>query len=360
MRLKHLAFVLIFVFALFACTQTTPSSTQIASFTVSPTSETLPAQTAQPVERLPRTTTPGAVAEPGPVEGASSGQSLPQNTTQPVSGAATPLSTPVTSPMAKATLAPDAWQQLPVIPQQISDASRQIYLRGLEMGNNPHAFSKVGDCGSTPSWFLGDFDRGPKYYRLGDYQELTQVIQFFQGSFGRTSLAAKSGFNASSVLTALWADRSQCESKETPLACEYRLNRPSFSLITLGTNDVWHQDVFEDRMRQIIEFSMEKGIVPILATKADNREGDGKINATIARLAVEYDLPLWNYWRAVQDLPDQGLQPDQAHLTWGPNRFDDPQAMQTGWTQRNLTALQVLDVVWRGVTTEKQVSTKKP
>ena len=267
--------------------------------------------------------------------------SPPPEAVHPTTTGSSPVSTP----------APDAWQQMPVIPQ-VSDSARQIYQKGLKMGSNPHAFSKVGDCGSTPSWFLGDFDRGPKYYSLGDYQYLSAVIQQYAGSFGRTSLAAKSGFNASSVFASLWADRSLCQVNETPLACEYRLNKPSIALITLGTNDVWHQDVFESKMRAIIEYSIQNGVLPVLATKADNDEGDGSINATLVRLANEYDIPLWNYWRAVQTLPDKGLQPDGAHITWGPNRFDDPQAMTRGWTIRNLTALQTLDAVWRGVTAQ--------
>jgi hypothetical protein len=263
--------------------------------------------------------------------------------------AQTRLPTPILEVTPKPTLPPDAWTTLPVVPP-VPPRVKEIYLRGLELGNNPRAFSKVGDCGSTPAWFLGDFDRGPRYFNLGDYQSLAGVILEFQGSFARTSLAAKSGFNASSVFAPLWANRKFCESNETPLACEYRLHRPVFAFITLGTNDVWHMDTFEAQMRRIIEFSIEKGVVPILATKADNEEGDGSINATIAALAHEYDIPLWNYWLALQPLPDHGLQDDQAHITWGPNRFDDPQAMEKGWPMRNLTALQVLDAVWQAVT----------
>jgi hypothetical protein len=253
------------------------------------------------------------------------------------------------APTALPTLKPDEWQELPIVPE-ISATPRRIYSRGLELGNNPQAFSKIGDCGSTPAWFLGDFDRGPKYYRLGEYQNLQPVIEAFQGSYGRTSLSAKSGFNASSVFTTLWSDRSVCEADESPIACEYRLNRPIAAFITLGSNDVFHQESFEPQMRKIIEFSIERGVIPILATKADNAEKDGSINATIANLAREYDVPLWNYWRAVQPLPNHGLQEDGVHLTWGPNRFDDPQVMTTAWTVRNLTALQTLDVVWRAVT----------
>ena len=34
------------------------------------------------------------------------------------------------------------------------------------------------------------------------------------------------------------------------------------------------------------------------------------LNRTIVRLAYEYDLPVWNYWLAVQGLPDRGLDRD--------------------------------------------------
>ena len=245
----------------------------------------------------------------------------------------------------------DEWQNLPVIPA-VSPRAREIFQRGLQLGRNPHAFSKVGDCGSTPAWFLGDFDRGPRFYELGEYTALENVIAHFQGSFGRASLAAKAGFSTSSLLAPLWADREQCEANENPLACEYRLHNPSIALITLGTNDVWHADSFEPQMRQVIEYSIELGILPVLATKADNLEKDGSLNATIAQLAVEYELPLWNYWLAVQPLPDGGLQEDEAHITWGANRFNDPNAMQKGWPVRNLTALQVLDSVLQAVSEE--------
>ncbi len=270
---------------------------------------------------------------------------LPAPETLAPTPAATLPDPPTATSSPTATIAHQDWRLMPVIPA-ISDKVTQIYQRGQELGNNPLAFSKIGDCGSTPAWFLGDFDRGPAFYRLGDYQDLDSVIQAYQGSYGRTSLAARSGFNASSVFTSLWSDRKQCDANETPLACEYRNHRPSVAFIMLGTNDVWHPDEFEPQMRKIIEFSIEQGIVPVLSTKADNAEGDESINATIARLALEYDIPLWNYWAAVQGLPDKGLQEDLAHLTWARNFFDDPEAMEKAWPVRNLTALQILQAIW--------------
>ena len=66
-----------------------------------------------------------------------------------------------------------------------------------------------------------------------------------------------------------------------------------------------------------------------------------------------YEIPLWNFWAAVQSLPGYGLQEDGVHLTWAGNRFDDPEAMSRGWPIRNLTALQALDAVRKGIAEQK-------
>ncbi len=297
------------------------------------------AQSTQPIVPT-NTSTSNITINPTTTSQSPAGITTATQTKAPIEATAT------NSPEPAPTLSPDAWMSMPVVPE-ISDRVVEIYRRGLEFGNNPRAFSKIGDCGSTPAWFLGNFDRNSKYYSLGEHQYLEPIIQEFQGSYERTSLAAKSGFNASSIFAPIWADRDFCQPGESPLACEFRIHQPMFAFITLGTNDIWHQEDFEPQMRKIIETSIENGVIPILSTKADNLEGDNSINATIAKLAVEYEIPLWNYWLAVQPLPNHGLQKDGAHLTWGPTQFDDPQALQTAWTIRNLTALQVLNAVWQ-------------
>ncbi|HSB65104.1 MAG TPA: hypothetical protein VLD65_00915, partial [Anaerolineales bacterium] len=104
--------------------------------------------------------------------------------------------------------------------------------------------------------------------------------------------------------------------------------------------------------------------VPIIATKADNIEGNHLINETIANLAQDYDIPLWNFWAAVQDLPNHGLAAydpsgsvDMFHLTHGENYnfSDDPTLEKSGWTMRNLTALQALDAVRRGLAEQPSI-----
>ncbi len=114
---------------------------------------------------------------------------------------------------------PEFWKELPVVPDGISQKVREIYAHGLAMGNNPNAFSKVGDCNSTVPYFLADFDRGPTVYNLGEYEELQPTIEYFSGSFGRKSLSAKIGLSTAGVLASLWSDWKQCSSNETPLDC---------------------------------------------------------------------------------------------------------------------------------------------
>ena len=242
---------------------------------------------------------------------------------------------------------PNSWQGMPVTPR-ISAAMLDVYRRGLAMGNNPQAFSIVGDCQNVSAYFLSDFEK-PLQYDLGEHESLQETIDFFYGSFARDRAAVRGGYNVAAVLSPMWADPEQCEKGESPLACEYRLQQPSFVLISMET---WWEgqpvSTYEQYLRQVVEFWIDHGVVPILATKADNVEGDHSINTTIVRVAQDYDVPLWNFWRAVQPLPNHGLSDDEFHLTYGRPFFGDDGVMQTGWALRNLTALEALDSVRRG------------
>ena len=257
------------------------------------------------------------------------------------------------------SLSPVDWMSLPIIPV-VSQNARKIYQHGLDMGNNPYSFSKIGDCQSITTYFLSYFDT-PSLYDLGDYAGLQETIDWYAGSFSRDSLAVKGGFNAAAILSPLRADPKQCKSNENPIECEFRINHPSITIISLEEWWAGHPENYETYMRQIIEYAIDKGVVPIIATKADNLEGSHLINQTIANLAQEYDIPLWNFWAAVQPLPNHGLiavdstgAVDMFHLTHseGFYYFNDPSAMQSGWSVRNLTALQTLDAVRRGLSNQ--------
>jgi hypothetical protein len=243
---------------------------------------------------------------------------------------------------------PQDWQAAPVIPT-VSEAAREVYRRGQELGNDPHTFSVIGDCQNIAAYFLAAYD-DPLQYNLGDYAYLQATIDAFAGAFSRPRAAVQPGYNVASVLSPLWADPDLCDKGENPLQCEYRLHRPAFVIISMET---WWSgrpaDDYERYLRQVVQFWIDHGVVPILATKADNLEGDHSINAAIVRVARETDMPLWNFWLAVQPLPAHGLEDDGFHLTFARSFFNSPDVLQTGWGMRNLTALQALDAVRRGV-----------
>lgn len=236
------------------------------------------------------------------------------------------------------------WQMRPVVPAA-TGRTREIYAHGLAMGNNPRVFIRVGNCQSVSNFFLGPFDT-PRAYNLGPYTNLQGVIDQFAGSFARQNMTSNGGFNVASVLSPVWSDPKQCNADESPLDCEYRLQKPSFAFVNM---EVRWSDSYESYLRQIVDKLIAQGVVPILGTKADNIEGGHRVNAATVRVADEYGLPLWNLWLAAQAVPNHGLQADRFHLTFGRNLFGDSRRLRLGWPARNLTALQTLDSVWRGV-----------
>lgn len=243
----------------------------------------------------------------------------------------------------------DAWQNWPVVPE-VSPWLKTVYAQGLAEGNNPHSFSKIGDCQNVVSMFL-PFDLQP-YYRLGDtYSYLNPVIEQFSGSWMRESEAVRGGYNVATVLSPFAYDKGElCGTDESPLVCEFRLNKPSIAIISMET---WTSkrptDIYEGYLSQVVEYVLAQKAIPILATKADNFEGDQSINAAIARVAFKYDIPMWNFWAAVQSIPSKGLTEDNFHLTVGKNFFDDPVEMEKAWPIRNLTALEAINSVWQAV-----------
>jgi hypothetical protein len=236
-------------------------------------------------------------------------------------------------------------QYLPVISQR----ARDIYQYGLTQGNSPASFSRLGDCHSSTPGFLGAFDP-PGAYRLGEYSYLQDTITYYAGDFWRPSQAAYSGLHMGSFFSPLWANQQYCKGTENVMECEYRLYKPSVIFINIGTLNMQSPDEqYEQYVRPVIEFWINKGVVPIINTKADNIEGDDRFNKIMRKLAREYDVPLWDFAQVAHTLPNSGLQSDNVHLTEGASNFDDPTQMQTGWTIRNLTGLQALDAVRKGL-----------
>jgi hypothetical protein len=293
-----------------ACQQTAEPSQLPTSALAAEEADTQPARTATPVNTIQVTSTPTKTSIP---------TELPEN----------------------------FWQDLPVIPTEISDAMREVYQRGLSMGNDPRIFTKLGDCNSMSPDFLHGFGG---LYNLGEYTYLQPVIDYYQHSFRLPNQATNPGTTTSRLLSTLWTGEA-CMGDELMIDCQYRLDNPSIVIISLGTIDAKYNYLdpaaFERNLRVIIESTLARGIVPVLTTKADNIEGDNSINETIARLALEYELPLWNFWRAAQNAVNHGLEPDLEHLNTltGPpaTDFSVPISIEYGKEVKNLTGLQLLE-----------------
>ncbi len=233
------------------------------------------------------------------------------------------------------------------------DHIREIYALGQELGNNPHAFSKVGDSTIENPHFMTRFDSGP--YNLGEFAALQPMIDYYRGSFSRQGVAIKRGMNSWVITDPMWADPTQCEANEGPLACEIRLNRPSVAFIRLGTNDVG-SDGFRENMRQVIQYCLDHGVIPLIGTKADRyRDPYNQVNAILHELAAEYHVPLWDFDRASQILPDHGMTVDGTHLTtFFTHDYRASYALWTGYGLHNILAMMTLDQVWREVTPPEQ------
>ena len=236
------------------------------------------------------------------------------------------------------------WKDLPVIPENIDPSLGKVYEKGLELGNDPHAFSIFGDCQQRPADFFGMFETDASLIDSLS-PELREVVNNFQGSFNRESPTAQDGTTPGSLLWNQWhRGEYGCTFAETPVQCELRIHRPSFVIIQIGTH-------FESRnteyLRKVLLQLLDAGVVPILATKADNREKDERINRDMSMLAAEYDLPLWNFWAAVSDLPNRGLYTRDDRPLQGPIYLTEEAAVR-----HRMTGLEALDVVWRAVTGE--------
>ncbi len=228
---------------------------------------------------------------------------------------------------------------------------REIYVLGQMLGNNPRAFSKVGDSTSAYPFFLARFDSGP--YDLGPYLYLQEIIDHYSGSFARRSVANRVGMHAWTVTDPAWANKRLCWANESPIACEIRLHRPMVILIRLGSNDRGAPGLFDKNIRQAVQIAIQNGVIPVIGTKPDQFEGPSSANNVILRqIAADFEIPLWELDVVAGTIPGRGLRDDNVHLTpYDSHDYTSVVAFQRGHAMQNLTALIALDAVRREVET---------
>ncbi len=283
----------------------------------------------------------------------------------PVVDGVEPLSTGGDNPLfAPPPMNPNVEPAMPGVVPQISATTRQIFLQGQELGNYAGVFAKVGDSITASQLFLTPIGLGQM--QLGDYEYLQPVIDFFSQmpardhySFASTSVAARGGWSTFDVLDPKRSVAGICLPGEMPLICEYRINRPSIALIMFGTNDLnWVENsAFRANTERIVQLTIDRGVIPVLSTIPDQpisrfSSRVVEFNEIIIDIAFTYDVPLWNYWLALQELPNRGLAGDNIHPSYDVvtrnTALFSADGLQYGYNMRNLTALMVLDAIWRG------------
>ncbi len=247
---------------------------------------------------------------------------------------------------------PEQWQTWPIIPS-LSQRMKEVYLEGIIEGNDPSKFAKAGDCQSVPVAFLGRYDNPNRLNFNENYEHLYETIDNFAGSFERESPAVNGGFNLPAIFSPLRSDPNICSPSENPLECELRIQNPSFVFIRF---EIWYKsrtaENYEAYLRDAIEYTLSQNVVPILATKADNIEGNHSINLTTAQVAHDYDIPLFNFWRAVQPLPDHGIDWECDSTGF--------HIIYKAWSTLSFTGLQTIDSLWRDATDYVNINLEYP
>ena len=241
----------------------------------------------------------------------------------------------------------------------------RLVAAGKRLGNRLDVFAKVGDSITANPIFLAPVGTGG--LRLGGYTNLQPVVDFFSRTMARTnnsfaneSLAAHGAWTTIDVLNPGAANGSICSPGETPLDCELRVSKPSVALIMFGSNDMRSVpiDQFRANLSAIVRITEGHGVIPVLSTTLGRKDipdlasRTAAYNSVIVQVAAANGVPIWNYWLACSGLPNGGLSNDNLHPSMpydGNTAIFDSDHLLAGINVRNLTALQVLDALYRTV-----------
>jgi peptidoglycan/LPS O-acetylase OafA/YrhL len=307
---------------------------------------------------------------PGTVPGAP-GTGAPEGS----AGSARPVPTTVARP-------PDDGV-VPRIDGALRSRLRAVARVGQARGLRPDVFAKVGDSITEDPSFLTAIGCGRAV--LGDHEELAWVIERFRrrplppeevfyapcrefNSFTRHGAAAVHGWTVDDLLARFDRPHPGCPPPyDHPVACEVHLVRPAVALVMIGTNDTGIRadpTRFAAGLRQVLVELLGEGVVPVVSTIPPrfNPPGSGRrigpYNDAIRSLARELEVPLWDYWLALDRIPNKGMSIDGLHPSVHGDGADlTPEGLAYGYNVRNLGALQVLAEVSRQVLCDPEAMT---
>lgn len=239
---------------------------------------------------------------------------------------------------------------VPVLDDTSISRLGEVFRRGQTLGNRPNVFARAGDSITFAPEFLVPLGTAGAVDRAGDQAFASTLAYFRSGrvggadSFTRPSTAAYPGWTSSDVLARL--------------PDELSASRPSFVLVMVGTNDLTlgvTTETYRSNLAAIARTALNAGVIPVLSTLPDNRlqaaaqARQPEFNQTIQTVAEELGVPVLNYWRALQRLPNTGISTDGIHPNAAPADAADfsPTGLAFGYNVRNYTALETLDELRR-------------
>jgi lysophospholipase L1-like esterase len=245
---------------------------------------------------------------------------------------------------------------------------KDIAARGT--GLDPHNFIKVGDSITASNGFLTCFDGGgdgiPNYsgngnmgIYLGERAYLAPAVVYFRANlvagttlFGRTSIAAQSGADASFPLGA------------SRLQQEVDAVHPQYAVVMYGSNDVARPDgqgnlatnivPYEANMRALVDALIARGVIPILSTIPPRQDSPAFLplvpafNGVVRAIAQGRQVPLIDLNRELMALPvPRGISSDGIHPIlqdwntgcWFRDALGD---LTAGYNVRNLLTVEAL------------------
>ncbi|GEM_PF-474360 len=280
------------------------------------------------------------------------------------------------TPIAQAASLAETLPIVPTIDAAAKTRLRALLVNGQSRGNRPTVFAKIGDSITATGSFL--VDAGCPTDPPNPFAGMGATIAYFSAttfstsgawcnasnSFTHDSRAAASGWRVDDLLGISTGDapmRAGCNSGESQIACELRLSKPFAALIMIGTNNV---DTiaggatvasYKAQLSTLIDQTIAAGVIPVLSTIPPRLDQGGalepqvtQINQAIIEVAQARTLPVWNYWRALQNIgaanhfgmDAEGIHP--AAFRGGDASIVEGAALSSGYNVRNLTALQVL------------------
>jgi peptidoglycan/LPS O-acetylase OafA/YrhL len=239
-------------------------------------------------------------------------------------------------------LYPEGTRHSPITPAVVARLQSLI-----SPSSDPRVFAKVGDSITVSSAFLFCFDGS---YDLGDHTALAPTLSYYlagnaagSSPFGRTSNCAVGGTTAADALAGT----------PSPFARELDALTPRIAVILFGTNEIRYGQSYDQaasHLWELVDATLARGVVPILSTIPPNPswdEADARIptyNRLVRAIAQGRSIPLVDFHREIEQLPNRGISSDKLHPSTAPSGGCDLTAagLEYGYNLRNLLTLEAL------------------